>query len=204
VKRLVNNKGRAYRSNLRAEQAEETRTRILEATMRLIGEGTASLSIPAVARDAGVSVPTIYRHFGRKADLLAALYPHVARRLGVDQVPDPASVGDVRGTVRAVFERVDSLDDLTRAAMASPGADAVRHATMPRRFERIRRLGDSIEPKLSDADLDRITRLLVILTSSSSLRTWRDHLGSSVDEAADDVDWVLRAAIAAATSGNGR
>ena len=204
MNRLANSPARAYRSNLRAEQADETRTRILEATLRLLADGVASLSIPAVARDAGVSVPTIYRHFGRKSDLLAALYPHVAKGLGVDQVPDPASVGEVRDAVRAIFDRLDALDDLTRAAMASPGADAVRHATMPRRFERIRRLGDSIEPKLADADLDRITRLLVILTSSSSLRTWRDHLGSSVDEAADDVDWVLRAAIAAARTGSAR
>jgi hypothetical protein len=32
------------------------------------------------------------------------------------------------------------------------------------------------------------------------MRLWLDHLGSSVDEAADDVDWLLRT-IVAATSG---
>ena len=92
---------------------------------------------------------------------------------------------------------MDSLDDMARAAFASPIADEVRHATMQSRFERIRRLGDTIEPPLSKADQDRITRLLVILTSSASLRTWRDHLGSSVDEVVDDIDWFLKAAIAA-------
>lgn len=70
---------------------------------------------------------------------------------------------------------------------------------MPSRFKRIRRLGESIRPPLTKADLDRITRILVILLSSNSLRTWRDHLGVSVDEAADDIDWILRAGIAAAT-----
>jgi hypothetical protein len=30
------------------------------------------------------------------------------------------------------------------------------------------------------------------------MRIWRDHLGSSVDEAADDIVWILRAAIATA------
>jgi hypothetical protein len=72
---------------------------------------------------------------------------------------------------------------------------------MKGRYERIRRLGDSIEPKLAEADQDRIARLLTVLTTSAALRTWRDHLGRSVDETADDVDWILRAAIAAATSG---
>ena len=86
---------------------------------------------------------------------------------------------------------------MARAAFASPIADEVRHATMQSRFERIRRIGDTIEPPLSKADQDRITRLLVILTSSASLRMWRDHLGSSVDEAVDDIDWFVKAAIAA-------
>ena len=42
--------------------------------------------------------------------------------------------------------------------------------------------------------------MLVVLTTSSAMRVWREHLGSSVEEAADDIDWVLRAAIASTTS----
>ena len=161
--------------------------------------GVASLSVPAVAREAGVSVPTVYRHFGTKAELLAELFPHAARRAGLDGIPDPSTVGDVRDAVLAIFERLDALDDVSRAAFASPVADQVRHATMPTRVERIRSLGKSIKPPLAKADLDRITRILVILISSSSLRTWRDHLGAPPEQAADDIDWILRAAIAAAT-----
>jgi AcrR family transcriptional regulator len=183
---------------LRARQADETRARILEAALKVVARGLATLSIPAVAREAGVSVPTVYRHFRTKSDLLAELYPHVARRAGFDGLPDPRSIDDVREAVHAIFARLDATDDLARAAFASPLADQARHAMMPKRYARIRQLGDSIEPKLSDADQDRITRLLVILTSSSALRMWRDHLGSTVDQAADDIDWIVRAAIAAA------
>ena len=92
------------------------------------------------------------------------MYPHAARRSGLDRLPVPTSLGDLRTTLRAFFERLDALDDMARAAMASPVADEVRHATMQVRFERIRRLGDTIEPPLSKADQDRITRLLVVLT----------------------------------------
>ena len=196
--RIANRTTRSYRSDLRAEHAEETRNRILDAALRVMTTGIASLSVPAVAREAGVSVPTVYRHFGTKADLLAAMYPHAARRSGLDGVPDPSTVGDVRGAVRAVFERLDAMDDVARASIASPIADEVRHATMPSRVQRIRRIGESIQPPLAKADLDRITRILVILISSSSLRTWRDHLGASAKQAADDIDWILRAAVAAA------
>ena len=201
--RIANGATRSYQSELRAEQAEATRRRILDAALRVMHTGLARLSMPAVAREAGVSVPTVYRHFGTKADLLAQMYPHAARRAGLDRVPDPATVGDVKTAVRALVERLDTLDDVGRAAFASPIADEVRHATMPARFARIRRLGESIEPPLSTAALDRITRLLVVLLSQSSLRTWRDHLGVSAEQAADDVDWILRAAIAAAREEEG-
>jgi AcrR family transcriptional regulator len=196
--RIANNAAaRPYTSELRTQQAHATRTRILDATVRVMARGIASLSIPDVAREAGVSVPTVYRHFGSKDDLLAAVYPHVARRVGLDKVPDPTTLEDLREGIREVFEKVDAYDDLERAATASPGAETVRHATMPQRLKRLSRFADSVEPKLPKADRDRITRLLVVLTASSSLRMWRDHLGVSVDQAAADIDWVMRASIAA-------
>jgi AcrR family transcriptional regulator len=196
--RIANSVGRAYRSELRAEQAEETRARILDATLRVIARGIASVSIPAVAREAGVSVPTVYRHFGTKQDLLAALYPHAVQRAGLAKLVPPRSVDELRDGVRAYFDQVDSFDDLARAAMASPASEEVRRLSIPDRLALTRRLADSIVPKLPDADRDRIARLLMVLLSSSALRTWRDYLGSSVDQAADDVEWVVRAAIAAA------
>src|SRR5687767_12796091 len=182
---------RAYRSELREEQTEETRARILDATMRVMATGLASLSVPAVAREAGVSVPTIYRHFRTKRELLAAVYPHAARRAGLDAIPDPRSLDELRPVIRALVERLDNLDDLSRAAMASPAASELRQATMATRLERIERLADSIEPKLRKADRDRITRLIAVVTASSSLRMWRDHLGLSVDEVAEEVDWIV-------------
>jgi AcrR family transcriptional regulator len=202
--RIATPSARGYRSELREAQAKETRARILDATVRVMSTGLAGLSVPAVAREAGVSVPTVYRHFRTKRDLLAAVYPHLARRLGLDTIADPRSLDDLRPLIRAMVERLDALDDLSRAAMASPGASEVRHATMPARFERISGLADSIEPKLRKADRDRITRLLVVLTASASLRMWRDHLGLSADEVAEEVDWVVRAAISAAHERNGR
>ncbi len=194
------NASRTYRSELREQQAEETRARILDATVRVMARGVATLSVPAVAREAGVSVPTVYRHFATKADLLGAVYPHLVRRAGLDEFAAPRSLDELYDGVRAIFERIDSFDDLARAAMASPAAAEARQLNMPHRLALTRRFADSITPRLREADRDRIARLLVVLTSSSALRMWRDHLGSSVDEAAGDVEWLVRAAIAASTS----
>jgi AcrR family transcriptional regulator len=204
MSRIAKEPVREYRSQFRAQQADQTRSRILDATLRVMADGVASVSIPAVAREAGVSVPTIYRHFGTKRDLLAALYPHLEQRAGLDEMVVPRSIDELQDGVRAIFERIDSFDDLARAAMASPAAEEARRITMPDRLALGRRLADSIVPKLAKADRDRIARLLVVLITSSALRVWRDHLGSSVEKAADDIDWVVRAAIAAATSGQGR
>lgn len=202
--RIANSRTRAYGSPLRAQQAEETRGRILDATVRVMARGVASLSIPDVAREAGVSVPTIYRHFGTKGDLLAAVYPHVVRRAGLDQQAPPRSLDKLRDGVRSYLDHLDSFDDLARAAMASPASREVRGTNMTDRLAKFRTLADSVVPRLSEVDRDRITRLLVVLTMSSALRVWRDQLGLSADEAADEVDWVVRAAIASATSRNRR
>ncbi len=159
-----------------------------------MARGLVTLSIPDVAREAGVSVPTVYRHFRTKHDLVAAVYPHVAARAGINQPQPPGTVDELRDGVRSYFASLDTLDEATRAAMASPASDAMRRITMSNRVAIWRRLVDSIQPSPSEADRDRITRLLVVLTTSASQRMWNDHLGASVDQAADDIDWVVRAA----------
>lgn len=188
---------RTYRSQLRAEQAEETRTRILDATMRVMARGIATLSVPDVAREAGVSVPTVYRHFGTKQALLAAVYPYLARRAGLGQVAEPTSVEDFREMVRSVFDRLHSLGGDARVAMTSPASEEARRTQMPARYAMSRRFAAGVMPAAPEVDRDRLARVLLILASSSSMRLWLDHLGSSVDEAADDVDWLLRTVLAA-------
>jgi AcrR family transcriptional regulator len=67
----VNDLRRRYNSPLRAEQAEQTRRRILESAFRLFAErGYAGTTIAAVAEDAGVSPETIYLSLGGKRGLL--------------------------------------------------------------------------------------------------------------------------------------
>ncbi|MGZ8563591.1 MAG: TetR/AcrR family transcriptional regulator [Candidatus Limnocylindria bacterium] len=186
-------------NEVRSAQAQATRARILDATVSVMARGVASVSIPAVAREAGVSVPTVYRHFGTKQDLLAAVYLHVARRAAPGEFVPPRTLDELREGVRAIFDGLESADDLARAAMASPAAAEARRAGMPERLEVYRRLADAIAPNLAQPDRARIARVLTVLISGSALRLWRDHLGASVEEAADDIDWVIRAAVAAST-----
>jgi AcrR family transcriptional regulator len=62
---------RAYHSPLRADQAQQTRRRVLESARRLfIEHGYARTTVAAVADDAGVSPETIYLSLGGKRGLL--------------------------------------------------------------------------------------------------------------------------------------
>ena len=68
--------------------------------------GVASLSIPAVAREAGVSVPTVYRHFAHEARTPRGDLP--ARRCGgpaIDELAAPALDLDELGTGARVLRR---------------------------------------------------------------------------------------------------
>ena len=59
---------------LRAEQAEQTRQRIIAAAQSLfLSRGYAGASLQAIAAAAGVAVETVYSRFRNKANLLAAI-----------------------------------------------------------------------------------------------------------------------------------
>ena len=65
---------RAYDSLRRALKAQETRADIAAAARRLFVErGWAATTVRDVAREAGVSVPTVYSAYGGKAGLATAL-----------------------------------------------------------------------------------------------------------------------------------
>lgn len=199
MNRIANPAARPYRSELRVRQAAETRGRILDAAARVMARGPASTSMPAVAREAGVSVPTVYRHFRTKADLFTALYPHMVYRAPSVQMELPSSIDDFADGLRAHFARLDSLGEVERAVLNSPAAAEMRRANMPSRVARTRTLVDSITPPDPGIDRDRLTRLLTVLTGTAAFRTWRDHLGSSVDEVVADIEWATRAFISAST-----
>jgi AcrR family transcriptional regulator len=79
---------RPYRSQLRAEQAKETRTRISDAARALFLErGFAATTMAAVAEQAGVAPETVYAAYRSKAGLLEGVVRSAVFR---DGEPDEA------------------------------------------------------------------------------------------------------------------
>src|SRR5437762_11766335 len=189
--------GRPYRSALREEQASQTRERILEAVVKVMARGLAELSIPAVAREAGVSIPTVYRHFSSKAALLDAIPPYLVSKIGVGS-PRQVSLDELEPTLRTMFHGIEQLGDLMNAALMSPLGEQARRAQMPARVRSLRAVADGLAPDLPPANRARLGRLFLLLTTTSSFRTLHEHLGLSADDAAADVAWLIRAALAGA------
>src|SRR5215471_19726118 len=68
---------RPYRMRRRAEQVDQTRQRIVAATVQLHGTlGPAATTIAAIAEAAGVTRLTVYRHFPDDAALFGACSAH--------------------------------------------------------------------------------------------------------------------------------
>lgn len=169
-----------------------TRTRILEALVRTMANGVAALSMPAVAREAGVSVPTVYRHFGSKAGLVAALGPYVARKAGLWPTQPITSVDEAGAAVREIYGHLEQMDDTLRAAMASELGQQARRATMPERRRAHRDAVRATVGELPNEVIERLTDLSIVLFSSAAFRAFKDYLGLSADEAADRASWALR------------
>ncbi len=89
---------RRYASELRQEQARQTRCAILDAAGRLFVEpGYAATPLTAIAAQAGVAVQTVYAVFGSKRQLLSDLVD--VTTAGDDEpvaLPDRAFVAQIR------------------------------------------------------------------------------------------------------------
>lgn len=186
---------RKYTSELRSAQAAATRERVLDAVVQVLAEGVDTLSIPAVAERAGVSIGTVYRHFGDKAGLLKALIPHAGKRSGIEIEAPPETLDEVDDVVRKVFHHFESADDLMRAAFASQIGRDVRIQEMPERLRAMTNTFRKIAPGASDDQLDHLAKLALILMASDVYLQWKDRLGLSPEEAADEVMWTIRTVI---------
>ncbi len=128
---------------MRAEQAAETRRRIVDAARILLLErGFAATKLDQVAVQAGVAVPTLTGYFPNKAGLLEAVLraavsgdadeqpPAIGQQLkALLEIPDPQELlAEVAAVNRNANERAFELFEIMRkAAAADPKIEERRH-----------------------------------------------------------------------------
>lgn len=179
------------RSALREEQAELTRSRILDAIVRIVATNVTGLSVEAVAREAEVSRPTVYRYFRNKREMVDAVLQRYADRVGTAATVSATSLDEVIDQIPAIFAHWEALEPELRAAAAALHRAEERARFLPERLTAVRRVLEPYSSDLSKADREHLARVTVILFSSGMADVLHRYLGASATEAADLVVWAV-------------
>ncbi|WP_404430153.1 TetR/AcrR family transcriptional regulator [Microbacterium lacus] len=198
---------RAYRSQLRAQQAVDTRRRIVEASARLFAtQGYQATTLTAIAREAGVSAETV-KSAASKAELLIAAFEvtfsgsEAAESLaeteiggGVLDLPD-------EGFLDAVLERITVANSrghavwtvLLGAAASDPVVDAALQGILAHRAADLRMLVAELTARgymTPAADPDATAAALSFLISPEGYQQLVAQSGWSTERY---VTWLHRA-----------
>jgi AcrR family transcriptional regulator len=168
-------KSRAYRMRERADHVRQTRERIVKATVHLHGTiGFAATTVAGIARQAGVTRLTVYRHFPDIDSLYAACSAHW-RSLQVP--PDPhtwARVADPTDRLRF------GLADLYRFYRGGEAMLTFVDREREMLSDEIRRANERTSARLRDTLLEPFDargaqrrRLRSLLGHAVSFTTWR-------------------------------
>jgi AcrR family transcriptional regulator len=185
---------RRYASPLREAQERATRERILGAMAALVAEGgLEDMSIPPLARRAGVSVRTVFRHFPTRAALVAAFNAWADGRIGVG----PADVMgmELPAVARRLHQAFDGHPDLVISFIATRAGRTLRGATARDR-RRVIRAGMAaavagLEPRLAR----RAYAVANLLVSSFAWLHMRDFWGLDGGESGRAAAWAVRTLI---------
>jgi AcrR family transcriptional regulator len=164
---------RQYRMDVRARRSEETAQRIREVALeRFLSRSYDEVTLAEVAEAAGVTVPTLIAHFGRKEDLFAAVLEDWGDRMIESR--DEAPVGDHAGAIRNLLDHYDTEGKRILHLLAEEDRfPAVRAMTDEgRKFHRewVERI---FEPSLRSLRGPPREQLVVQLIVATDLLTWK-------------------------------
>ncbi len=191
---------RPYESKIRKRQKQQTRTRILEGLIKVMGDGLADISIPAVAKASEISIPTIYRYFPTKQALIDALPAYLAEKIGAPTLAPQSDLENYLATIKAFYSNADKMDESLRAAALSEAAGNIRRTTRP---ERLQMVEDMLTPFITDLPIEeqkRLRNVVLVLATSAVIRAFTDYLDLSWQEAADHVVWAIQTLVNGASA----
>ena len=186
---------RKYEQRLRAETAEETRRRILDAVyQRLRAAPARPASVDQIARTARVSRSTVYLIFGSRAGLFDAVIEDLMQRAGFDRITAAVAHPDAREHLRQGIRagaEVYAVDRDVHRILFSMAMDPEVAAGAMQRMEERRFAGmtylagrlaeqDLLRPDLSEAEAATI---LYVMTSFDAFDLIFTGRGLPADEA---------------------
>jgi AcrR family transcriptional regulator len=188
---------RRYVQRARAESAETTRKRILDAARRSLERGPlGALKVDEVARDAGVSRSTVYVLYGSRSGLFDALGRHLREEAGFDRLIAayrlPDALEAMRESQRAAVHMYALMPALARGLFTLAAIDpdgvaavsAIEDGRRPGMVALVTRL--AAQGYLRDGiDQDEAAQILTVITSFQAFDELFTGLGLPADVVAD-------------------
>lgn len=177
---------RRYTQRKRAAAREETRERIVEATMQLHEEiGPRATTISAIAQRAGVQRLTVYRHFPDEAAVFTAC---TSRWLELHPPPEPASwasckpgMARVRAALEAFYRYYRATQRMWRAAHRDAPEVPALQGPMAGFCDYLRGVGEGLHHELG---VTEDPRLAITLQHGLAFTTWASLDAEALDDAA--------------------
>jgi AcrR family transcriptional regulator len=194
---------RKYEQQLRAESAEETRRRILDAVaQRLRDAPTEPLSLDQVAKMARVARSTIYLIFGSRAGLFDAFTEDLADRTGLARLAEAVANPDARKHLRegiaagcrmytedlVVYRVLFSMNHLDPAS-AGGAVERMKQRRAGGMAYLAKRLAEDSVLR-DDVTIEQAVDLLWVLCSFETFDALYTDRGKSLDEAVQLIAWT--------------
>jgi AcrR family transcriptional regulator len=185
---------RTYTMGARARSVEQTRRRILDASVTLTERRRiATISLDDVAGAAGVSVQTVLRQFGSRAGLLDAVSTHVQEAVTEER---RAPAGDLDAAVHVVLDHYERRGDAVLLLLAQEAEDPLVAAATSN-GKRIHR--EWVEQVFAPfRPTSAVVDLLVVATDVYTWKLLRLDRGLTRTQCEDRMKTLVRAVLAGA------
>jgi AcrR family transcriptional regulator len=182
-------------ASLRERHAEVTRELILRALAELLqNERADELSVPDVARRAGVSLRTVYRHFPTREALFRAAVDWIDERI-FGEVPFEGTVEDLPNLFRHECERWEQHPRLARVLAVS---QAGRSDRSHRRVQQLAAIHTTLGEVTSELPEEEKRRAVAVFGYLEDVFAWvamRDGPALDGREIGEAVEWAMRTLI---------
>lgn len=113
---------RPYRMTARADAAQETAERIMDAAIEVFWEQpTDQVSVAEVARRSGVTKQTVLRRFGSREGLFAAAAERESARIEAER--DPGVADDLAEAIRGLVDHYERVGDAVVRLLAAEASN---------------------------------------------------------------------------------
>ena len=161
-------------TGIRDAHKELTRERILNAAIDLLNaDSLDALTNADVAKAAGVTERTVYRHFASREDLLKAAWAQLQKRVGLGGFIQSAA--ELVALPPTLFAQFDTLPGAVHASAFSPAGLEMRKAVNEERKAAFLKAVKEARPDLKGEALLRLTAVCQLICSAWAWSIMREY-----------------------------